>query len=112
MITNYHVIDGKYAAEVRTADGSSYPIVMVVADNKSVDLVKVLVDIPREKVKWIKVSGDLPSIAEQIMVVGSPMGLEQTVSEGIVSSIREIPSASSISRKLSCRISIAGEYAF
>ena len=91
LITNYHVIDGKYAAEVRTADGNSYPIVLVVADNKSVDLVKVLVDIPREKVKWIKVSSDLPSIAEQIMVVGSPMGLEQTVSEGIVSSIREIP---------------------
>src|SRR5210317_68187 len=38
LITNYHVIDGEYAAEVRTADGSSYPIVMVVADNKSVDL--------------------------------------------------------------------------
>ncbi len=92
LITNYHVIDGKYAAEVRTADGNSYPIALVVADNKSVDLVKVLVDIPREKVKWIKVSGDLPSIAEQIMVVGSPMGLEQTVSEGIISSIREIPS--------------------
>jgi len=91
LITNYHVIDGKYAAEVRTADGNSFPIALVVADNKSVDLVKVLVDIPREKVKWIKVSGDLPSIAEQIMVVGSPMGLEQTVSEGIVSSIREIP---------------------
>lgn len=92
LITNYHVIDGKYAAEVKTADGNSYPIALVVADNKSVDLVKVLVDIPREKVKWIKVSGDLPSIAEQIMVVGSPMGLEQTVSEGIISSIREIPS--------------------
>ncbi len=91
LITNYHVIDGKYAAEARTADGESYPIILVVADNKAVDLVKVLVEIPREKVKWIKISGDLPSIAEQIMVVGSPMGLEQTVSEGIISSIREIP---------------------
>jgi tetratricopeptide (TPR) repeat protein len=92
LITNYHVIDGKYAAEVRTADGNSYPVAMVVADDKSIDLVKLLVDIPREKVKWIKITDDLPSIAEQIMVVGSPMGLEQTVSEGIVSSIREIPS--------------------
>jgi tetratricopeptide (TPR) repeat protein len=92
LITNYHVIDGKYAAEVRTADGNSYPVALVVADNKSVDLVKLLVDIPREKIKWIQVSKDLPSIAEQIMVVGSPMGLDQTVSEGIVSSIREIPS--------------------
>ena len=92
LITNYHVIDGEYAADVRTADGNTYPIVMVVADNKSVDLVKVLVDIPREKVRHIKVSKNLPSIAEQIMVLGSPLGLEQTVSEGIVSSIREIPS--------------------
>ena len=91
MITNYHVIDGKYSAEVRTADGESFPVRLVVADDKAVDLVKVLVDIPREKVKWIAVSRDLPAIAEQIMVIGSPMGLEQTVSEGIISSIREIP---------------------
>ncbi len=56
LITNYHVIDGKYAAEVRTADGNLYPIVLVVADNKSVDLVKLLVDIPREKVKFPKFS--------------------------------------------------------
>ena len=91
LITNYHVLDGSYAADVRTADGKPYPVKMVVADDKSVDLVKVLVDMPRKKVKWIKVTQDLPAIAEQIVVVGSPMGLEQTVSEGIVSSIREIP---------------------
>ena len=92
LITNYHVLDGRYKAEVRTADGSTYPIKLVIADNRATDLVKVLVDIPRHKIKWVKTANRLPSIAEQIMVVGSPMGLEQTVSEGIVSSIREIPS--------------------
>ncbi len=91
LITNYHVLDGSYAADVRTSDGQIYPVKMVVADDKSADLVKVLVDIPRKKIIWIKVSQELPAIAEQIIVVGSPMGLEQTVSEGIVSSIREIP---------------------
>jgi tetratricopeptide (TPR) repeat protein len=91
LITNYHVLESSYTADVRTADGKTYPVKMVVAENQSVDLLKVLVDIPREKVKWIKISKDLPEIAEQIMVIGSPMGLEQTVSEGIVSSIREIP---------------------
>jgi tetratricopeptide (TPR) repeat protein len=85
------VLDGKYAAEVRTSEGDTYPVKLVVADNKAVDLVKVLVDIPPKKVKWIKVSDELPALAEQVIVVGSPMGLEQTVSEGIVSSIREIP---------------------
>jgi tetratricopeptide (TPR) repeat protein len=92
LITNYHVLDGSYTADVRTSDGKTYPIKLVVAENKSVDLVKVLVDVPRKEIKWIKVSSDLPSIAEQILVLGSPMGLEQTVSEGIISSIREIPS--------------------
>ena len=91
LITNYHVLDGSYAADVRTFDGKIYPIKLVVAYDKSVDLVKVLVDIPRKEIKSIKLNKNLPSIAEQILVVGSPMGLEQTVSEGIISSIREIP---------------------
>jgi len=92
LITNYHVLDGKYTAEVKTAEGNTYPIKLIVADNKATDLVKVLVDIPRKKFKWVKTADSLPSIAERVLVVGSPMGLEQTVSEGIVSSIREIPS--------------------
>jgi tetratricopeptide (TPR) repeat protein len=91
LITNYHVLDGSYAADVRTFDGKTYPIKLVVADNKLVDLVKVLVDIPRKKIKSIPLSKQLPLIAEQILVIGSPMGLEQTVSDGIISSIREIP---------------------
>jgi tetratricopeptide (TPR) repeat protein len=91
LVTNYHVLDGKYAAEVRTVEGKTYPIKLVVADNRAVDLVKLLVDIPKDEFKWLPVGGDLPVIAEQVMVVGSPMGLEQTVSEGIVSSIRKIP---------------------
>jgi tetratricopeptide (TPR) repeat protein len=91
LITNYHVLEGSYAADVRTAGGSTYPVKMVVAENQTFDLLKVLVDIPRDKIKWITMSKDLPEIAEQIMVIGSPMGLEQTVSEGIVSSIRQIP---------------------
>lgn len=92
LITNHHVLVGKYSAEIRTFDGKIYPLKHVLAVNPSVDLIKVSVDIPPNEIWWIDVSGDLPSIAEQIVVVGSPMGLEQTVSEGIVSSIRSIPS--------------------
>jgi tetratricopeptide (TPR) repeat protein len=92
LITNYHVLDKSFAADVRTFDGKTYPIKLVVAENKSVDLVKVLVDIPRRNIKGIKVNKTLPEIAEKVLVVGSPMGLEHTVSEGIVSSIRKIPS--------------------
>ena len=70
LLTNYHVLDGRYTAEVKTADGNTYPIKHIVAENRAVDLVKVLVDIPRKKFKWVKTADSLPSIAEQILVVG------------------------------------------
>jgi tetratricopeptide (TPR) repeat protein len=91
LITNYHVLVGKFSAEVRTADGSTYAIKTVVAENQATDLVKVWVDIPPEKVHWLSVSAKPPVVAQHVVVVGSPMGLEQSVSDGIVSSIREIP---------------------
>jgi tetratricopeptide (TPR) repeat protein len=91
LITNHHVLVGKFGAEIKTADGSTYPIKSVVAENQATDLIKVLVDIPPEKVHWIEVSQEMPPVAQRVMVVGSPMGLEQSVSDGIVSSVREIP---------------------
>jgi tetratricopeptide (TPR) repeat protein len=95
LVTNYHVLAGKYSADVRTLEGDTYPVKLLLAENQPADLVKILVDIPEEKVQWLKFETDLPSIAQQVIVVGSPMGLEQTVSEGIVSSIREIPAIGS-----------------
>ena len=91
LITNYHVLKGASHAEVRTYDGKKYPINSVIGESRKMDLIKVLVDIPWSSVQWINATGALPSIAERVMVIGSPMGLELTVSEGIVSSVREIP---------------------
>jgi tetratricopeptide (TPR) repeat protein len=91
LITNFHVLAGRYAADVRTAAGKSYRVRAVIAENEAADLVKLEVAIPAEEVFWIPVEDRVPEIAERVVVVGSPMGLEQTVSEGIVSSVREIP---------------------
>jgi tetratricopeptide (TPR) repeat protein len=91
LITNFHVLAGRYAADVRTAAGKSYPVKAVLAENKEADLLKLEVAIPPSEIAWVPVSDALPEIAERVVVVGSPMGLEQTVSEGIVSSIRDLP---------------------
>jgi Tfp pilus assembly protein PilF len=91
LVTNHHVLLGKFSAEIRTADGSTYPIKTVVAENQATDLIKVKVDIPLEKVHWLPVGAEPPLVAQHVVVVGSPMGLEQSVSDGIVSSVREIP---------------------
>ena len=52
LITNHHVLVGKFSAEVRIADGSTYPIKTVLAENQATDLVKVRDDIPPKKVHW------------------------------------------------------------
>jgi len=91
LVTNHHVLVGKFSAEIKTADGSTYPIKTVVAENQATDLVKVKVDIPPEKIHWLQVGAEPPLVAQHVVVVGSPMGLEQSVSDGIVSSVREIP---------------------
>lgn len=96
LITNFHVLKGAYDAGVRTYDGKEYPIKLVVSENEDFDLAEVLVDIPERSVQWVKVTKVLPNVAEPIFVIGSPMGLEQTVSEGIVSAIRAIPNVGKV----------------
>lgn len=91
LVTNFHVLGGAYSAVVKTNDGGLYPIEAIVAENETADLIKVRVKLDGEKIKWVSITDEEPVIAERIMVVGSPLGLEQTVSEGIISAVREIP---------------------
>jgi tetratricopeptide (TPR) repeat protein len=91
LVTNFHVLAGTYEAEVKTSAGKSYRVKNVLAENKGADLLKLKVDIPPEEIAWIPLGSRPPEVGERVVVVGSPMGLEQTVSEGIVSSVRELP---------------------
>jgi tetratricopeptide (TPR) repeat protein len=96
LVTNYHVLDGAYHASIRTRDGSTYPVTGVLAKNQLVDLIKVRVEVPTGRVQPIQTSERMPAVADRVVVVGSPMGLEQTVSEGIVSAIRDLPTGGHI----------------
>jgi tetratricopeptide (TPR) repeat protein len=96
LLTNHHVLEGAYAATVRTRGGQSYPVTAVLAVGEQVDLIELAVDIPAEHRHWLPVTEALPAIADQVVVVGSPLGLEQTVSEGIVSAIREVPEVGTV----------------
>ena len=93
LVTNHHVLADAYRAEIKTADGVRYPISAVLARSQLLDLIKVRVDIPSAMVTPIELSTVEPAIAERVVVIGSPLGLEQTVSEGIVSAIRMHPAS-------------------
>ena len=96
LITNHHVLEGAYAASVKTHDGATHIVTHILADNKAVDLVKAAVDIPPTKILWLEIDDAPPVIATRVVVVGSPLGLEHTVSEGIVSAIRDAPGVGTV----------------
>ena len=91
LVTNYHVLENAYSAYVKTYDGKKFPISSIVAENRRLDLVKAAVEIRDGGVSFIKkIAKHEPVIAEQVLVFGSPMGLEKTVTTGIVSGVRQI----------------------
>ena len=91
VITNGHVIYGVARAEVKTADGVHYPLKMMVAEDREADLVKVVAEGLQGNRHYLPIASTLPEVGERVVVVGSPLGLEQTVSDGMISGIRQIP---------------------
>jgi S1-C subfamily serine protease len=90
LITNLHVIKGVARAEVKLSKGEIYPLTEMVAADDKADLVKLVVKLPGGPPSYLTVSGARPDVGEHIVVLGSPLGLEQTVTDGMVSAIRTI----------------------
>ena len=90
LITNLHVITGVARAEVKLPKGEVYPLTEMVAADEKADLVKLVVNLPGGAPHYLTVSGARPEVGEHVVVLGSPLGLEQTVSDGMVSAIRTI----------------------
>lgn len=94
FVTNFHVIEGetKISVEVYHQKGGqlerrSYRDVRIVAMNKFADLSLLKVedrDAPRFKTVVLGNSDGL-SQGDRVFAIGSPLGLERTVTEGIVS---------------------------
>jgi Tfp pilus assembly protein PilF len=91
IVSSMHVLEDAYQAEAKMADGSVHPIAGVLAEDKKTDLVLLAVEMPAAKVKSLQVAETLPREGETVVVVGSPLGLEQSLSTGIVAAIRHIP---------------------
>ena len=90
IITNRHVINGSFRIDVKTSDGIKLKIKKVLAEDRESDIVKISVERLPNKITPLKCSTNIPQPGQKILVIGSPLGLEKTVSEGIVSAIREI----------------------
>jgi S1-C subfamily serine protease len=94
FITCYHVMKGAYSAVIKIEDDQEYKVDYVIAQDEDADLIKLAINIPEGSLPegmWLKINDKKPDIADKIMVISTPMGLGRTVSDGIISAIREIP---------------------
>lgn len=96
IITNRHVLQGAIHAEVKITKGEIYPITQIVAEDKEGDIIRASVDISQRVVYPLSVSASIPEVGERVLIIGSPLGLEQTVTDGIVSAVRDIPTFGNI----------------
>jgi serine protease Do len=94
LITNFHVIEGETQISVEVyhvKDGQLerkvYKQVRIVAMNKFQDLALLRVeDKEAPKFAWVQLGdSDTLAVGERVFAIGSPLGLERTVTEGIVS---------------------------
>ncbi len=85
IVTNAHVVDGAGAVEVTLASGDKLPAKIVGVDNDTdVAVVKVnRNDLPAAVIGSVK---DI-QVGDTAVAIGSPLGLEQSVTAGIISAL-------------------------
>jgi S1-C subfamily serine protease len=95
VVTNLHVVHGAVRAEIKTLDGKGkvFPVNGTLAVDEEGDLVLLNVDMPLERARGSELATELPDEGEPIFVIGNPLKLEGSVSDGIVSAVREVPNA-------------------
>jgi putative serine protease PepD len=87
IVTNEHVVDGADSVNVTFSNGATYKATVVGSD-PSTDLAVIRVDAPASLLKPIAV-GDSSQVqvGDGVVAIGSPFGLDQTVTSGIVSAL-------------------------
>jgi tetratricopeptide (TPR) repeat protein len=98
VVTNLHVIRGAKRCEVKTLDGKGkvFNVTGTLAVDEEGDLALLNVDMPHERPRASEIATVLPDEGESIFVIGNPLKLEGSVTDGIVSAVREVPNVGKI----------------
>lgn len=91
IVTNRHVLEGAYRAEVHSSSGAVFPVKGVLAVDAEGDIALLKIDAPAPPVRPLPLDKTSPQEGESIVVIGNPLGLEGSVTNGIVSAVRDIP---------------------
>jgi putative serine protease PepD len=91
IVTNEHVVDGATSASVQLASGARYSATVVGSD-PSTDVAVIKIDAPAKALHPLALADSSTlAVGDGVVAIGSPFGLEGTVTAGIVSALhREI----------------------
>ncbi len=89
IATNLHVILGATALVVATPDRREYPVLEVLAVDDARDLALLRIEAP-DLSQLALGDSDAVHAGDSVVAIGHPLGLEDTVSNGLVSAIRVI----------------------
>ena len=87
IVTNDHVVDGASSISVEFSDGATYDAQLVGAD-PSTDVAVIKINAPSSQLTPLQL-GDSSAIqvGDGVVAIGSPLGLNETVTSGIVSAL-------------------------
>lgn len=87
FLTNYHVMEGATSAIIKTTTGKQYEIegIVVYDENKDLAVIKTI-EIPSITAVKIDLESDVEK-GDTVIAIGSPKGLQNTASEGIISNL-------------------------
>jgi putative serine protease PepD len=87
IVTNQHVVSGANSITVRFWNGKTYKAKLVGSDS-STDLAVVHVSAPSSQIHPLSLgNSDAVQVGDAVIAIGSPFGLEGTVTSGIVSAL-------------------------
>jgi putative serine protease PepD len=87
VVTNEHVVDGASSVTVKFASGKSYSA-KVVGTDSSTDVAVLKVNAPSSALHPLTLAdSDAVSVGDGVVAIGSPFGLENSVTSGIVSAL-------------------------
>ena len=89
IVTNFHVIRNAAHAVVVTSDGAEHKDVEVIALDETRDLVVLRINAPGLKPLTLGDSS-LSKPGEHVVAIGNPLGLGNTVSDGLLSGVRQL----------------------
>lgn len=87
VVTNFHVVAGAENIDVKLRNGERFPVTGIVAYDPRLDICILKID--AQNLKNLSL-GDSDSLApgQKVLVVGAPLGLEYSISDGLLSGKR------------------------